>query len=234
MPAGVPPEAERLYGLPLEQFVQERNALARELRSEDRREDADRVAALRRPPLAVWAINQLARVGGKELDRLLVAGDRLRAGDVDAADELSAAVDTLVRQARKLLDDAGHAASDATAQRIASTLRAAPADEANAEALRSGQLTEELEPAGFAAMAALAGTARPPASAKQAEATAADERRGRRLREARTAVDEARKRARELERTADAAEREARKARAEADRAQAEVERAERALGRLR
>jgi hypothetical protein len=234
MPAGVPPEAERLYGLPLEEFVQERNALARQLRSDGRREDADRVAALRRPPLAVWAINQLARAGGKAFDRLFEAGDRLRAGDPEGADELSAAVDTLVRGARKVLEDAGHAAGDATAQRIASTLRAAPADAANAEALRSGQLTEELEPAGFAAMAALAGGTRPPASAKEAGATATDERKGRRLRQARVAVDEARKRARELERAADVAEREARKARAEADRAQAEVERTERALDRLR
>lgn len=233
MSAVLPPEAERLYGLPLDEFVQERNALARTLRHEDRREDAERVAALRRPPLAVWAINHLARAGGRDLDRLLAAGERLQAGHAEAADELSEAVDSLVRQGRKLLEDAGHAASDATAQRIAATLRAAPADEAHAEALRRGQLTEELEPAGFAAMAALAGTPRQREPAKEESATG-EERKRKRLSDARAAVDEARTRARELERAADAAEREARKARADAERAQAEVDRAERALRRLR
>ena len=234
MPAGVPPEAERLYGLPLEKFVEERNALARSLRQEDRREEAEQVAALRRPSLPVWAINQVARQGSIDLDRLFAAGERLQGGDLAAADDVASAVDALVRQARTVLADAGHAASDAAAQRIAATLRAAPADEAHAEALRSGRLTEELEPAGFGAMAALAGAPRQQASAGKTAAAPADDRRVRRLSEARAAVDEARKRARELERAADAAEREARKARAESERAQAEVERTERALGRLR
>jgi hypothetical protein len=233
MPAGVPPEAERLYGLPLEKFVEERNGLARSLRQEDRREEAAQVAALRRPSLPVWAINQVARQGSTDLDRLFAAGERLQGGDLEAADDVAAAVDALVRQARKVLADAGHAASDAAAQRIAATLRAAPADETHAEALRSGQLTEELEPAGFGAMAALAGAPRQQASAGKS-AAASDDRSARRRSEARAAVDEARKRARELERAADAAERQARKARAEAERAQAEVDRAERAVGRLR
>src|SRR5262245_61939235 len=132
MPAGAPPEAERLYGLPLDEFVSERNALARELRTEGRREEADLVRELRRPALAVWAINQLARRQADQVARLLEAGDRLRSGKLEAAEEVSSTIDQLVRSARGLLAGSGHAASDATVQRVAATLRAAVADDEHA------------------------------------------------------------------------------------------------------
>jgi hypothetical protein len=230
--ATVPPEAEQLYGLPLEDFVGARNELAKELRGAGRREEADQVKGLRRPPAALWAVNQLARAHEADLGKLLEAAERVRGGDIEAAHDVSSGVDRLARSARGVLAGGGHAASDATLQRVAATLRAAAADPAHAEALREGRLTEEVEAAGFDAMAALAGApARKPARTPTKEAPRRDTTR---LRKAREAVDAARKRARALGREADAAEREATRARADADRAEADLERAERELRELR
>lgn len=49
-----------LYGLPRERFVTERQALARRLREAGDGERAAAVRALRRPSVALWAVNQLA------------------------------------------------------------------------------------------------------------------------------------------------------------------------------
>jgi hypothetical protein len=54
-------EAERLYGLPLDEFTAARDARARELRRDGEREKAAEVAALRKPVLAAWLVNMLAR-----------------------------------------------------------------------------------------------------------------------------------------------------------------------------
>ena len=77
------PDIDELYGLPLDQFVPERTALARELRSAGRREEASEVAALRKPSVAAWAVNQLVRTQGKGVDELFGAGDALRAAHDD-------------------------------------------------------------------------------------------------------------------------------------------------------
>jgi len=67
-----------LYGLPLDRFVAERTALARELRGAGRREEAGEVAALRKPSVAAWAVNQLVRTQGRAVDELFEAVDALR------------------------------------------------------------------------------------------------------------------------------------------------------------
>lgn len=54
-------EIVRLYGLPPEEFVAARNAAAKALRQEQRREDAARLADLRRPSLVESAVNRTAR-----------------------------------------------------------------------------------------------------------------------------------------------------------------------------
>jgi hypothetical protein len=140
-------------------------------------------------------------------------------------------MDSLVAAAGELLEEAGHAATDATRQRVAATLRAAAADERHAEELRAGRIEQELEPAGFASMAALAGAPGGRLRPERREERAAPKRR---LAEARDAVSAARDRARELGRRADEAERAARRARAEADRAEADLQRAERRLESIR
>src|SRR3954465_4018305 len=77
-------EVAELYGEPLNEFVPRRDALVRERRKAGARERAAEVAKLKRPTVAAWAVNQLARRNLKELDLLLDAGHRLRTGQEEA------------------------------------------------------------------------------------------------------------------------------------------------------
>src|SRR5437016_4004073 len=67
-------EAPDLYALPLERFVPERAVLAKSLRDEQRRDEAARVSALRKPSIAAWAVNQLARTQRVAVEDLFEAG----------------------------------------------------------------------------------------------------------------------------------------------------------------
>jgi hypothetical protein len=154
-------EVERLFGLGPESFVAARTEAARRLKQTGDAEAAARVGALRRPPLSAWAVNQLARVRGPEVEGLLEVGGRLRAAHLAAlagggAAELRAAtraereaVAGLLAAAVEVLESTGHAATEATRDRIAATLHAAAADPAAAELVRRGRLTHDLDPAGF-------------------------------------------------------------------------------------
>src|SRR6478672_300557 len=81
--AGEPPravldEADRLYGLPLEQFTAERDAAAKALRKAGDREAAAVLAKLPKPTPAAWAANQVARTEPDVRDEFLAAGAALR------------------------------------------------------------------------------------------------------------------------------------------------------------
>ncbi len=152
---------DELFGLAPEEFVAARDDLARRLRREGDAEAAKQVKALRRPPLSAWAVNQLARAPGGGLGPLLAAGERLRAAHQAAlagegAAELRAAakaereaVTSLVTDALELLREAGHPTTDATRDRIMTTLHAATASPQAAALVRDGRLTADLDPSGF-------------------------------------------------------------------------------------
>ncbi len=155
-------DADDLYGLPLDRFVPERGALAKALRKDKRRDDADEVAGLRKPSVAAWVVNQLVRTQKKATQELFAAGDALRAAQEDllagsgdgrtlrAANERErAAVDALADAARGLLSGEGQEPSDAVIERVAGTLHAAALDEAAREQVREGRLERELRHAGL-------------------------------------------------------------------------------------
>jgi hypothetical protein len=156
---------DELFDLPPEDFVAARDELARRLRREGDAEAARRVKALRRPSVSAWAVNRLARERGPAVDRLLAAGERLRAAHRAAlagegADELRAAakaereaVGGLVAAALELLGEAGHPTTEATRDRVAATLHAAAASPDAADLVRHGRLTADLDPSGFGAAA---------------------------------------------------------------------------------
>src|SRR4051812_19130465 len=79
----LPPGADDLYGLPLEDFISERGALAKRLRGERDREGARRVSALRKPSVAAWTVNQLVRSRGRDIATFTDAARGLR--DAQAA-----------------------------------------------------------------------------------------------------------------------------------------------------
>ena len=155
-------QADDLYGLPLDRFIPERGALAKALRAEKRRDEAAAVAALRKPSVAAWAVNQLVRTQPSAVQELYSAGDELRdaqarllsgSGDgraLRAANERErAAVDALVQAARGLLSSDGHELSPAVVERVADTLHAAALDEAAREQVREGRLERELRHVGL-------------------------------------------------------------------------------------
>jgi hypothetical protein len=157
----LPPDADALYGLPLEDFVAERAAVAKRLRAAGDREGAKRVAALRKPSVAAWTVNQLVRSRTKDVAAFAAAADELRAaqaalleGRGSAADLRSAreaergAVARLVEVARGLFPG-GREPGEATIERIGATLHAAVADEAVRDEVLSGRLLRERESSGF-------------------------------------------------------------------------------------
>jgi hypothetical protein len=156
------PVAE-LYGLPLDEFVAGRDTLARELRGEGEKERAADVAKLKKPSVAAWAVNQLARANRKQLDLLLDAGHRLRAGQEEllkggdrkrfetARHDHERAVRELVGYAGDLLAKERGATSEQVLSSVDRTLRYASIDEEQRALLASGRLSAEVDAPGFGA-----------------------------------------------------------------------------------
>jgi hypothetical protein len=165
-PDDVEGRIDGLFALPLDRFVQERNALAADLRRDKRIEEADRVKGLARPALPAWALNQVYWHARKAYERLTAAGDRLRelqrqalAGrkvDLDEATrERQEAIRQVVERAAALMTDAGQAVTDATRQRIAVSADAMAAYGSRPSEYVPGRLEKELQPPGFEALAGL-------------------------------------------------------------------------------
>jgi hypothetical protein len=219
-------ELDDLYGVPLDRFVPERATLVRALRSAGEREQASAVAALRKPSVAAWAVNQLVRTRRAEVDGLLRAGDALReaqagvlSGGADARDLRSAAdqerraVSDLVDTARGLLSSSGHELSAMTLERVADTLHAAALDDDARGQVSNGRLVRELRHVGlgaglgdaFAVAPAQARSARPAKGEAATQRGAAKGETAKRRRSAEAAQREreaARKQARAAERDA--------------------------------
>src|SRR5919202_1193584 len=177
-------DADDLYGLALEAFVPERDALAKRLQAEKRRDEAAEVKALRKPSVAAWAVNQAVRSQPKAAralwdagDALIAAQDDLLAGRGDAAalraaaDGERGALDALLDAARGLLTSEGRDLGEATLERVRETLHAAAIDpEARAE-VAAGRATRELAHAGLGPF----GASVPRAPAARARKAAPDE-----------------------------------------------------------
>jgi hypothetical protein len=151
---------DRLYGLELDEFTPARDAAAKELRKEKRRDEAAVVAKLRKPSAAAWLVNRLARERREDVDALLEAGEALRdaqeravagegaGGDLrEAADAERRAVDELVRAAREL-EPGGRKPSQAALEQVRATLHAAAADPTVREGVRAGRLVREVAAGG--------------------------------------------------------------------------------------
>ena len=223
-------EIDGLYGLALEEFTKERDALARRLRADGDRDAAASVAELRKPVLAAWVVNRLARERHADVEALVEAAAAIRAGRPDADERYRTTADGLARAARDVLADAGRRPSDAVLRDVATTLRAVSA--ADPDALVAGRLTEPVEATGFEAMAGAAPRRpAPPTAGRSSKKKPQPDRE--RIQAARKALADARDEARRLGRAADAAEREARRLRADADAADREVAEARAVLAKL-
>jgi hypothetical protein len=248
-------ELGELYGLPLDRFTAARNDLSKRLRKAGQTAEAERVAALAKPSISAWAVNQLARREADRVEALLQAGEQLVEAQKEALagkasdrfDQASRhqreAIRALVPAATQLLIEAGHRPSDAVKERIAGSLRAASVDPDARRLLASGRLQEDAQSAGLDLLAGLAPMSRTRATVSRPS----EKRREARLREARDELAAAREQERRLTEETAVAEREAEEAagaaKAAADRARAlatdatrarkTVEKAEKALRRL-
>lgn len=241
-------ELDRLFAAPFGDFVAQRDELSRGLRKDGDREAADQVKALRKPSLAVWAVNQLARKEPKDFRALLDAGARLReaqenvlAGESPEKLEGAAAaerelVDKLTEKARQLLESAGHPVTESTARRVSATLHAVATKPELREPGERGRLVHEEEVAGFGFELLNAVPARSPdASAKQSGRTRARKDAARaRLKEAREELADATKEEKRASAEVERLRREIKRASAEAERKAEEVERRERAVEQAR
>jgi hypothetical protein len=173
-------DIDELYGLPLERFTPERNGLAKELRGAGERERAAEVAAVRKPSVAAWAVNQLVRTQKRAIDELFEAGDGLRGahdavlggrGDGSslraAVDRERQAVESLVQAAGGLLSTDGHELSPTIIERVADTLHAAAFDDDARAQVRDGRLERELRHVGLGVAAVTGGAPAPRRRAPQ-------------------------------------------------------------------
>ena len=218
-----------LMRTPLDRFTAARTDTARDLRKHGQTDLATRIAALRKPSLVLWTLNQAGAIAADDLDAVRSAGDRLRqaqeqllggSGSAAAAlqratQEQRRAIDTLTRRLGMVLTAAGHAASDDTLRRVSDGLRSAStADDETWTALREGHLLYEPTPPSFPNLdVALARRVSDERAGRDAEthqkrvtAAAAEVRRAEELeRAAREQEDAARQRREQATQTLDAA-----------------------------
>jgi hypothetical protein len=231
---------DHLYGADPGEFVAERKRLARELKDSGDAAAADAVAKTRKPTVAAWALNQLARMQRRDVDLLLDAGHRLRQaqeGVVGGADRAAfeQAQKTERDALRRLTQHASELLGGATPQtlaQISSTLRNAAVSEEGRELLARGRFTTPLESEGFDVFGSLPA---PPAGSKKRAPAAEKRKADDELKQAKARVRELEQQAREAERESaqrkrewEKAEQTAESARAAAAQARDELEEAQR------
>lgn len=155
-------DATGLYHGPLEDFVSRRTALVRDTRAADP-SAATAMGKLRKPPVPVWAIDQLATENPALVVELLAAAadardvQRAVADQMETREDLARAsgrlrecVEAAARAAEQVLEQAGTAGSEGLGRRIRSTLQSAATGTADDRmALWRGTLDHEVTPSGF-------------------------------------------------------------------------------------
>lgn len=140
-----------------DEFIAGRDALAKRLRAEGRREDAARVKSLRRPSVAAWAVNQAARRRRPDVTALAELGVKLRrAQDEALAGGQSDRLRDLGARRRSLVASLADAAFDGLRGRgvaseshrddLVATFEAVAADPDAATKVLAGRLTRPLDP----------------------------------------------------------------------------------------
>lgn len=178
--------ADRLYGLDVSDFIAAREAEARAAKQAGRGDLARQVAALRKPTVAAWAVNQLSRRHPDELAELLDLGEDLRAAwaaqDADALAELTARRARLSQRLVRLAPSSG--------AEVEQTLDAATVDADAADQVRQGRLARPLSYSGFAPAPAPASRSRPARKPSEEEARARADREAKEQAEATAAYEE--------------------------------------------
>jgi hypothetical protein len=150
--------ADALYGLPVDRFVERRDAYVKEAKAAGEPDVAKAVAALRRPTSAARVVNLIVREHHAELLELMELGAALReAQDTLASDDLKRFSRQRLR-AVKVLASRGFLTSlargetvgtSAMEREVLATLNAAVTDPDAAEEVLTGRLVKSLDYAGL-------------------------------------------------------------------------------------
>jgi hypothetical protein len=149
--------AEELYGLLPDEFTAARTAAVKAAKADGDRDLAQAVQALRRPTVAAWSVNLLARRRAELVEQVVTLGGSWREA---LAMLLGQALRDLTRQRRQLVAAVtqevrslaaaeGQKLSDAAVRQVEETLQAAMADPAAADAVRSGLLAQPMASTGL-------------------------------------------------------------------------------------
>ena len=163
-----PAEVEKLLAVRPEEFVGERQRLARELNDAGRSDEATTVAQLRKPSPVVLAVNRAARARPKAARAAADAALRVKRTQVggdpgvfrETLAELEDSLKLLADVALAHIAPSGKRPTEAMRRRVRDLLRNAVADDETREALARGALIEEMETTGFAPLAGMVKPAR--------------------------------------------------------------------------
>lgn len=144
--------ADELYAGSREEFIPARAERAAQAKTAGDKDLAAKIKALRKPSVAAWLVNQLAREHAGELADLARLGERMRAAHADLAGDqirtLSArrreALRSLTDRARAIGRDAGQTVSESAADQVWTTLEAALGDTEVAQRVAQGRLDATL------------------------------------------------------------------------------------------
>jgi hypothetical protein len=153
LPASLEDAADLLYGVGREEFIPYRDALVKQVRKAGDRELAGEIGGLRKPSVAAWVANRLAREFPDEIGALEELGSSLREAqeklEGDALRQLSrqrhGLVNALVERGRRIAREESVRLGDPAVRELERTIGAALADPTAARALAGGQLAGGME-----------------------------------------------------------------------------------------
>ncbi|MEV0357002.1 hypothetical protein AB0H71_13145 [Nocardia sp. NPDC050697] len=149
--------AVELYGLAPGEFVAARAERVAAAKAAGERELAAAIGALRRPTVAAWAVNLLARSASDEVSALLALGEALRTAQRELSGpqlrtltaQRGQVVNALARRAAELAAERGRPVGEAVLREVGNSLTAALADPEVAEKVRLGTLASATSYDGF-------------------------------------------------------------------------------------
>ncbi len=152
MSAGEAEIANELYALAPDEFTAARDRAAKAARDDGDRDLADAVKRFRKPSIGTWLVNVVARTD--QLDDLLDLGTALREAQRTLDGAELRAMSRQRHQVIRGLSDLAHRlaekkVSDAAQREFEATLEAALADDAAADAVRTGRLMRPLTSTGL-------------------------------------------------------------------------------------
>ncbi|MDO5503357.1 MAG: hypothetical protein Q4G67_09325 [Actinomycetia bacterium] len=149
--------AQRLYGVPPEEFIAARKAEVSHAKDDGQKEAAAEIGRLRKPDVAAWALNQVVRERPDVVADLLALGARMRTAqaslDMAALQGMRVERDEAIAQfcsaTATVAGERGQRLAASAQDAVRNTAIAVLADQGASDALASGLLTKALAYSGF-------------------------------------------------------------------------------------